>query len=137
MDKKKELFLYLVFGGLTTLINIIVYALLESGLGVDYRWATTVAWVAAVVFAFITNKLFVFGSKDTSARTSTREFVLFIFFRILSYGVDLGTMILLIDVMSQDSLVSKIVANVFVVIFNYFASKYLIFAGQSEEEVRV
>ncbi|QSS99695.1 GtrA family protein [Pontibacillus sp. ALD_SL1] len=136
MGKKKELFLYLVFGGLTTLINIIVYAVLESGLGVDYKLATTVAWVAAVVFAFITNKLFVFQSKDTSARTSTREFILFIFFRILSLGVDLGTMILLIDVLSQDSLLSKIVANVFVVIFNYFASKYLIFAEKQEKEVK-
>ena len=56
-----------------------------------------------------------------------KEFLSFTFFRLLSYLMDLGIMILMVEWMNTDDLLAKIVANVFVVIFNYFASKYIIF----------
>lgn len=127
MRNKKEMFIYLLFGILTTLVNIVSFAMFDKWLGVDYKLAATLAWVLAVVFAFITNKIFVFQSKCLNVLSVLREFTSFIFFRGLSYLLDIGMMIFLIEVLLADSLLAKIAANVLVVIFNYFASKYVIF----------
>lgn len=127
MKNKKEMFNYLLFGILTTLVNIVTFAVFNKWLGMDYKLATTIAWVFSVIFAFITNKLFVFQSKCLNVLSVLREFTSFIFFRGLSYLLDIGMMIVLIELLKADSLIAKITANVLVVIFNYFASKYVIF----------
>lgn len=119
---KKEALLYLIFGGLTTVLNIITYYLFVS-VGVDYKIATTVAWFVSVLFAFFTNKSYVFKS----SRSIYREIGPFFGARILSYLMDLGMMVLLIDVAQQDDMLAKIVTNVLVVVFNYVASKMVIF----------
>ena len=66
MKLNKEVISYLVFGVLTTLTNIVSYAILSKLFGMDYKLATTIAWVISVLFAFITNKLYVFNSKETN-----------------------------------------------------------------------
>ncbi|MBO9131015.1 GtrA family protein [Bacillus sp. 165] len=134
--KKKEIISYLVFGGLTTVINIVVYVILTKLLNVDYRIATTVAWVLAVVFAFITNKLYVFNSKETDKKSLIMEFSSFVFFRIVSYGLDFASMIILVSGLKINDVFAKIAANVVVVIFNYFASKYVIFKTKEQIEQR-
>lgn len=127
MKIKKEMFNYLLFGVLTTLVNIVTYALLDKGLGMDYKLAATIAWVLSVIFAFITNKLYVFHSRTANILSVLRELTSFLFFRGMSYLLDIGTMIVLIELLNVDSLMAKIIANVLVVVFNYFASKYVIF----------
>jgi len=133
MKLNKEVILYLLFGGLTTLVNIVTYAILAKWAGMDYKVATTIAWIAAVLFAYITNKIYVFQSKDMNRKNVIREFTSFIFFRGMSYLLDIGTMILLVEIASQDDLLSKIIANIFVVIFNYVASKYFIFIDRQKK----
>lgn len=127
MKNKKEMVNYLVFGVLTTAVNIVCFWILDKWFGMDYKIATTIAWVLSVVFAFVTNKLYVFNSQHSEVSAVLREFISFIFFRLLSYLLDLATMIILIEILKADSMVAKIIANIFVVIFNYFASKYFIF----------
>jgi putative flippase GtrA len=124
MRLKKEIISYLVFGVLTTLTNIVSYAILSKLYGMDYKLATTISWIISVLFAFITNKLFVFNSKGNNI---AKEFLSFTFFRLLSYLMDLGIMIIMVEWSNTDDLLAKIVGNVFVVIFNYFASKYVTF----------
>lgn len=121
------MFNYLVFGVLTTLVNIVSFALLDKWLGFDYKLAATIAWILSVVFAFITNKLYVFQSRTADIGAVVREFVSFVFFRGLSYLLDIGTLIVLVELFHVDSVIAKIAANVLVVVFNYFASKYVIF----------
>ncbi|SEH44456.1 Putative flippase GtrA (transmembrane translocase of bactoprenol-linked glucose) [Halobacillus karajensis] len=123
----KEIFLYLLFGGLTTLVNIVSYY--GSSLFTDYRVATILAWVVSVLFAFITNKLYVFRSENAS----TKEFLPFLGARVLSLFMDLGVMIVFVDLFKQDDLLAKIIANVLVVIFNYIASKFFIFKDSVQE----
>ncbi|RWZ59061.1 GtrA family protein [Halobacillus fulvus] len=125
---KSEMFLYLLFGGLTTLVNVVVYYLLAPGMGVDYRAATVLAWVTAVLFAFFTNKTYVFRSDQSMLS----ELVPFVGARLLSLGLDLGVMILLVEWLMVNDLVSKIIANVLVVLFNYVISKYYIFNGNNK-----
>ena len=127
MKRKKEVISYLFFGVLTTLINILSYVVLSKLFEVDYKLATTIAWGISVLVAFITNKVYVFNSKETNIVLVAKEFSSFTFFRLLSYLMDLGVMVLMVEWLKTDDLIAKIVANVFVVIFNYFASKYVIF----------
>ncbi|CRK81373.1 GtrA family protein [Neobacillus massiliamazoniensis] len=132
MKINKEVLSYLVFGGLTTLTNIVSYSILAKVFHMDFKLATTVAWLISVIFAFITNKLYVFNSKQTKINLLIKEFSYFMFFRLLSYFVDLGMMILMVDGMKIEDIVSKIAANIVVVVLNYFASRYVIFKPTKE-----
>ncbi|WP_394238015.1 GtrA family protein [Niallia oryzisoli] len=127
MNKRKEIINYLIFGVLTTAVNIISFWIQDHYFDMDYRVATTTAWVLSVLFAFVTNKLYVFNSKQSDFHSVIKEFMSFLFFRLLSYLLDLFTMIILVEIFLADSLFAKIIANVLVVIFNYFASKFIIF----------
>lgn len=132
MKNKKEVISYLIFGVLTTLVNIVVYGLLTKLFSVDYRIATTIAWVLSVLFAFITNKLFVFESKSMALSSVMKELSSFILFRLVSYLLDLTIMIVMVEWLVLNDLFSKIVANVVVVIINYFASKLFIFKNAAK-----
>lgn len=132
MNKKNEIINYLVFGVLTTFINIVSYALFTKIMNMDYRIATTIAWFVSVIFAFITNKIYVFNSREMRIQTMTTEFLSFMFFRVLSYLTDLGIMIFLVEWISINDVIAKILANVVVVIINYVASKYFIFRSTKQ-----
>lgn len=93
----------------------------------DYRIATTVAWVLSVIFAYVTNKWYVFQSTTASLSTLIKEILSFFGFRFLSYFLDLGSMILFVSQFHFNETLAKIIANVFVVIINYAFSKWFIF----------
>lgn len=67
-EKYRETFWYLVFGGLTTLLNLVVFYVMYEWMGIDKVVSNTVAWIAGVLFAFVTNKLFVFRVRDGAAK---------------------------------------------------------------------
>ncbi|KUO59466.1 MAG: teichoic acid glycosylation protein [Gracilibacter sp. BRH_c7a] len=127
MTSKRELTSYIFFGILTTLINILSYVLLTNILGIDYKTATTIAWLVSVLFAFITNKLFVFHSMSKHFLPLVKELGAFILSRVASYGLDILTMITLIELLYINDFVAKIFANFVVVVFNYIISKYFVF----------
>ncbi|MEH7461976.1 GtrA family protein [Bacillus thuringiensis] len=131
-NRTKEIFNYLLFGGLTTLVNIVMYFVCATLAGMDYKIATTIAWIVSVLFAYITNKKYVFKSQQTNLSHAMKEFFYFMGFRVLSYFIDLFSMIALIEWLGINDLVSKIIANVIVVVVNYFASKYIIFKKKVE-----
>ena len=124
----RETVLYLVFGVLTTVINIVVFDRFYYAVHWSWQAANAVAWVLAVLFAFLTNKLFVFESKSFRAGVLWRELAGFIGARLLSLGVDYACMWLLIEAAGWNELLSKITDNVLVVIINYILSKFFIFA---------
>ncbi|MGZ0877468.1 GtrA family protein [Priestia megaterium] len=127
MKINKELFLYLFFGVLTTFINILIYTVLTKMFLFHYQTSTVLAWVISVLFAFITNKKYVFSSKSYSLSAVFREGLLFIIYRILSLGIDLLVMFIAIQILNMDDLVAKVIANILVVIVNYMVSKFHIF----------
>ena len=124
--KYKEGIFYLFFGGCTTLVNIISFMILRS-FNIEKYISNGIAWFISVLFAFITNKLFVFESRGKKFSESLKECVSFFGFRILSLLFDMGIMYILMDLLSFNELFSKIVANVFVIIINYVFSKLFIF----------
>ena len=118
---------YLFFGGLTTVINIAVYWGLTALMGFNYFFASIIAWIVSVAFAFITNKIYVFKSKKSDFKNIIREAVSFVTCRILTLGLDLGTMFLMVQIIRTNDIFAKIVANILVIVVNYFASKLIIF----------
>jgi putative flippase GtrA len=127
MKAKKELLNYLIFGALTTLINIVSYTFFTKLLNTDFKTATTIAWILSVLFAFVTNKLYVFHSTGKNIFTISKELGSFLLSRLLSYGLDILSMILLVQILVINDLIAKVIANILVVIFNYLASKLFVF----------
>lgn len=126
-DKYKEGILYLFFGALTTLVNIIVYTLLAKFFKVDYMVSNVIAWVLAVLFAYITNKTYVFESCTSTKKELIKEIAFFFIARILSLILDMIVMYIGISVLHINDVIIKIVSNVLVIIANYFMSKLIIF----------
>ena len=121
--KYREIINYLIFGVLTTVVNIVTFYLLTA-LSVNWQISNVIAWITSVVFAYITNKRYVFESSNKSV---WKEFLSFVYFRLLSFVIDMGCMYLMIDIMNINDLISKVVVNVLVVILNYVFSKLFVF----------
>lgn len=122
--KNKEIIKYLIFGILTTLVNILCFYILDK-LNIDIYINNTISWIVSVIFAFITNKLYVFESKSLDIKIIFKEGTSFLGARIFSYFVDMGTIYLLFDGLKINKLISKIVSNIIVIIINYIFSKFI------------
>lgn len=123
MKLEKELFWYVVFGVLTTVVNIVVYFVFTY-FGVNYLVSNIIAWFLSVLFAYATNRRWVFESKSPNI---IKECALFFSGRIFSGVIDTGLMYLFIDILSIGDAVSKIVIQVIVVVLNYVISKWIVF----------
>lgn len=135
MEKIKELYLkykeiinYLIFGGLSTVVNFATYFIVSRVIGIDEVVSSGISWFCAVLFAYITNKIFVFESKTDSLKQTVIEMIKFFLSRILS-GIlcDVGTFALMVKVLNINDIISKIVTQVMVIVVNYIFSKLIIF----------
>lgn len=132
----KETISYLIFGVLTTIINIVVFWFAERELAFIMSEdaaslvGNVIAWVISVAFAFVTNKLFVFESKSMAFKVVMAELTGFVIARLLSLAFDEGFMFVAIVLLGMNSLLAKIISNVFVVIINYVLSKFFIFKNK-------
>lgn len=127
LKKHEEVISYLFFGGLTTLVNYIVYLPCYNLLHLSGAVSNAVAWVAAVAFAYLTNKPFVFKSHDWSAKTVIPELTKFVSCRIGSGLLETAIIFVLVDWLGLDGNIIKLATSVLVVILNYVASKMLVF----------
>ncbi|ANK62573.1 hypothetical protein AYR56_09810 [Loigolactobacillus backii] len=127
LNRYKNIIAYLIFGGLTTLINIIVFGLLNSKTTLNYQIANIIAWFLSILFAYTTNKRWVFTSKTNSFKELLKEMGSFFFFRGLSLILDIIIMWFGISLWHINPLLTKVVDNIIVVIANYFFSKFYIF----------
>jgi putative flippase GtrA len=122
-----EMLSYLFFGVCTTVINIVVFWLMADVFQCAWEPSNLLAWILSVAFAFITNKLFVFKSRGATPKKLLWEILTFVGARLLSLGVDMGTMWLLLEVLHTSNLTAKIISNILVIIINYVLSKLVIF----------
>lgn len=129
-NKIKEILWYGFFGVLTTLVNIISFYLLDKT-GMNVYINNFIAWFLSVLFAFVTNKLFVFNSKSLDKKVVIKEIFSFFFFRILSLGIDMAGMYICISIMNLGKMLSKVLMNVIVIVANYIFSKIFIFKKES------
>ena len=148
----KEIISYVFFGVLTTAVNLLTFYLFKqliisigwegvlnsvipensrilevfSG-GSEYLDANCIAWVAGVIFAFVTNKLWVFDSKSWKPSVAGKEFTGFIGARIFSFVVETLIMFVMVSLLHFSDFIAKVVVGIIVVILNYVFSKLLIF----------
>ena len=118
---------YLVFGVLTTVVNYLVYLPCLNWLHLPASVSNCIAWVVAVVFAFVTNKPFVFRSHDWSAKVVFPELAKFISCRLASGVLETAILFVTVDCLHWNGNIWKFITQVLVVIFNYVGSKLLVF----------
>ncbi len=123
----REIVDYFIFGVFATIANLVTFNLCDLWFHMPTWLSTTIAWFAAVIFAYFTNKVFVFHSKTTGLKELLREAGMFFGARALTYLIDLFGMILLVDILHVSGGISKILCNIIVLILNYVFSKLFIF----------
>ena len=131
--KYKEIINYLVFGGLATVVNFVTYFIVARLIGIDKVLSSGISWFFSVLFAYITNKLFVFESKTDGIKAILIEMGSFFLARIVS-GIlcDVGTFAIMVKVFNINDLFAKIVTQIMVVIVNYVFSKLIIFRKKNK-----
>ena len=129
--KYREQLLYIVFGGCTTLINIGVYWVCAHPLGLGTQLSNVLAWALSVLFAYVTNRIWVFHSQERTAAGILRELVSFFGARLATGLLDQGNMLLFVDVLKLPDLPVKLLSNVVVILLNYVFSKLWIFRKKS------
>ena len=159
MDKIKTLFkklvnretvTYVIFGVLTTLVNLLVFKGFDVLFkGKYYLFTNTIAWIAAVAFAYVTNKLFVFESKSWKLDVIKKEIPSFLGARIASYFVEQAGLWIFVELLHFDEMVfdfillklsgkitAKLIIGVIVVVINYVLSKFIIFSKKEKPSER-
>ena len=125
--KYKSFIAYAFFGVCTTLVNLLSYRLFYFVLSISNVPSTVLAWLFAVLFAFVTNKLWVFDSKSWAMSVVISELIKFFICRIATGVLDVGVMWFSVDKMHWNAMIWKLISNVIVIVLNYIASKLVIF----------
>lgn len=146
--KYKEIIMYLIFGVLTTAVNWVTYSLLmkvilsSASISNDVKMTigNVIAWLVAVIFAFVTNKLWVFESKSWEVKLAIKEFLSFVASRLATGVIEWFGPLLLFKIgldqalFGVDGFVAKIVCSVLVVILNYVFSKLITFRNKKNTD---
>ena len=130
IKKYWDILTYLVFGVLTTVVNYAIYLPIFNFCGISAAVSNMIAWVGAVIFAFLTNKPFVFHSHDWSVKTVVPELIKFVSCRLASGVMETVILFLAVDLMAWNGNVWKLVTQVLVIIINYVGSKLLVFRNK-------
>ncbi len=132
--KYRELILYVFFGGLTTLVNWGLYTLLVDFCAVPYLWSTAIAQIAAILFAYLTNRIWVFESKVSGVCGIALEMAKFFGCRAASFFLDLGCMYVGVEMLHIEDKLMKLLANVIIIIVNYVLSKLFVFRSKKTND---
>ena len=147
IHKYWDVLTYLVFGVLTTVVNYLVawychkiidisVTINNSPMDLSGAVSNVIAWVVAVIFAFLTNKPFVFRSHDWSSKVLFPELGKFLGCRIGSLIVETGIIFLTVDLMKWSFMWMKLATNVLVIIINYIGSKLIVFRKEEKNTLQ-
>lgn len=131
LKKYSHVLSYLFFGGLSTLANYAVYLPCYNILKLSAGFSNMIAWVVAVAFAFVTNKPFVFKSKDWSKKVVLPELGKFVSCRLASGILETVILLIFVDFLRFNGNIWKLITAVMVIILNYFGSKLLVFKNRT------
>ena len=134
-DKLREIIAYLIIGFLTTILNLAVYYIctnyfLNPEKIIHVEIANVIAWVIAVVFAYFTNRIIVFRSKNKNV---IGEGIKFCLGRVFTLLLELLLMFLMVSVLSISDKISKLVCQVIIIVGNYVISKLLVFNDKAKK----
>ena len=127
--KYKEIINYLIFGFLTTAVSLITYyaltlTVLNPNISIQLQIANIISWCMGVLFAYFTNRSFVFNSKS---KNKFKEFVTFVCARLSTLLLDMAIMFIFVSVLGGNDKIFKLISQVLVIVINYILSKLIIF----------
>ena len=132
--KYRELILYVFFGGLTTLVNWAGYWILVDVFHVPYMWSTAIAQILSILFAYVTNRTWVFESKARGFFPVLWEMLRFFGCRALSFVLDLACMRVGVGMLQINDKLMKLLSNILVILVNYVFSKVFVFRKPKEKQ---
>lgn len=132
--RNKHVILYIVFGALTTAVNIVSYWLMSRFLHLSVEVSTAAAWVLSVLFAYVTNRTWVFESRAKGTEAITKEIVSFFLSRLSTGVLDWLIMFVFVTKLSLPDMPVKLASNVIVIVLNYILSRFLVFRKKEESE---
>ena len=128
-NKYKEIIMYLIFGVLTTVISLIVYyaltyTILNPNNSIYLQIANILSWIAGVLFAYFTNRKYVFESKN---KNKLKEFISFVGARVTTLILDMIIMGVGVSLLHGNDKILKLISQVLVIVGNYVLSKLIVF----------
>ncbi len=133
-EKHRDVIPYLFFGVCTTLVNLAAYWVAAHLLEWRVVPSTIFAWVLAVLFAYLTNRTWVFHSKAEAAGETAKEMIRFFSCRLATGIIDWLCMFLLVDILTWNDMAVKFFSNALVIILNYVASKLVVFRKEARSK---
>lgn len=128
----RELVAYLIVGILTTVVSLVTYYLcvftfLNPNDALELQIANMISWFCAVVFAYFTNRKFVFQSKNNNV---VKEGAKFCLSRVVTLIIDMFFMFLFVTLLRMNDKIAKLIVQVIVTIGNYIISKFFVFTNK-------
>ena len=125
--KIKDLLLYLLFGVLTTVVSIVSYAVFNVAFEMNELVANVISWILAVLFAFVTNKMWVFHAPAHTLKEFVKQMLSFFGGRVATLVIEEIILLVFVTLLAFPSIPVKIVAQILVIALNYVISKFLVF----------
>lgn len=130
--KYNEFIRYFIVGVLTTIVSLTTYylltiAFLDPKKAIELQIANVISWIIAVIFAYITNRIFVFKSKSVKI---LKEFFLFSCSRIVTLVIDMFMMFMMVTVFNVNDRLSKLIVQIIIIFLNYLFSKFFVFSNK-------
>lgn len=133
-DRFREIILYLIFGVLTTAVNIAVYFICSRAFHFQVISSNIIAWLLSVLFAYLTNRKFVFKSKAVCFSSVLKECMNFFLGRLSTGILDTVIMFVSVDWLAFNDVVMKVLSNIIVIVLNYLISKLVVFRTKGEQK---
>jgi len=134
--KHKEIINYLIFGFLTTIVSLAAYYLvtftiLDPNISIELQIANIISWVIGVLFAYFTNRAYVFNSKNEK---KLKEFITFTGARVSTLLLDMAVMFIFVTLLKGNDKIFKIISQILVIVGNYLLSKLIVFKKVKNEK---
>ena len=130
--KYREAVIYIIFGVLTTAVDFVTYILLTRLNVFDENVSNVISQAAAILFAFVTNKIFVFNDKTNGIKELTLQLFKFVSLRLITLGLNSILFYFMIDMLKINDIITKALVSVIVIILNYVFSKLIVFTKKKE-----
>ena len=129
INKSRQIIMYLIFGVLTTIVSLVtyyllVYTILDPNKALELQIANIISWCVGVIFAYVTNRKYVFESKN---KNKVKESISFVTSRLITLFMDMGIMFVGVTLMHGNDKIIKIISQVIIIVANYLFSKLIVF----------
>lgn len=125
---------YLFIGGCTTLVNLATFAVFCDVLDMNVTLGNVLSIIIAILFAYVSNKIFVFSSKTEGLKEMFSELCRFVGGRLSTMAIEVGGVYLIYNMMGYPKMAAKLITQILVIIGNYFISKFFVFRNRDGAE---